>query len=473
MHSTQYTTQARLRGVIAGFTVRIWIFCAIALLMPALVQAGSKDYYSLLGVSKKADDKQLKRAYKKKAMVWHPDKHPTNKEKATAKFQEIAHAYETLSDPEKRRLYDLGGEEALKGGGASSPDASNERRGPNGAQTSFQHHGEGNGPEVDPKIFAEAFQKMFAQQAASGGKGFNFGGMPKDSGYTFSFGGAPHDGSHDKVKKSAKQGGPLFTSTKVHEVSFEDHEAQINALRQQGHVLVLFYASGGKKCPEDCHRIRNEYLKLAKSRQQLRMAAVQCKRRRGMCSEFADRLPTLVLYAKASKRRHILTSGASQAASSLSTRLDKALLDLDKVQELTPELFRRATEESGVDFCDGLFCLLLLERGPRNLAQASRAAVMAAAKKLANEPVRIFFVRADDHADFARAFEGASPASQFMKKFRQLPVVQAILLRPKRKRFELFEGNPEDAAALADFVSETIARGTPLMHEVKGAIQMS
>eukprot|EP01024_Parvocaulis_polyphysoides_P032492 TRINITY_DN29067_c1_g1_i2.p1 TRINITY_DN29067_c1_g1~~TRINITY_DN29067_c1_g1_i2.p1 ORF type:complete len:350 (+),score=57.06 TRINITY_DN29067_c1_g1_i2:142-1191(+) len=89
----------------------------------------SKDYYSLLGVARDAGDDQLKRAYRKLAQKWHPDKVKGNdeeKQEATEKFQEINHAYEVLSDPEKRRVYDRHGEEGLKsmgeGGGGGGHD---------------------------------------------------------------------------------------------------------------------------------------------------------------------------------------------------------------------------------------------------------------------------------------------------------------------------------------------------------------
>ena len=75
-----------------------------------------KDYYAILGVSRDADEKELKRAYRKLAMKWHPDKNPDNQAQAQAKFQEISEAYDVLSDPEKRRTYDQFGEEGLKGG---------------------------------------------------------------------------------------------------------------------------------------------------------------------------------------------------------------------------------------------------------------------------------------------------------------------------------------------------------------------
>ncbi|CAI5472964.1 unnamed protein product [Closterium sp. Yama58-4] len=74
------------------------------------------DYYGLLSVPKTATDDDLKKAYRKLAMKWHPDKNPDNKKAAEAKFKQISEAYEVLSDPEKRQIYDRYGEEGLKGG---------------------------------------------------------------------------------------------------------------------------------------------------------------------------------------------------------------------------------------------------------------------------------------------------------------------------------------------------------------------
>ncbi|EJW88143.1 DnaJ domain-containing protein [Wuchereria bancrofti] len=66
----------------------------------------SSCFYNVLGVSRNADDAAIRKAYRKLALQWHPDKNPSNNEVAEQKFKRITQAYEVLSDPKKRNSYD-------------------------------------------------------------------------------------------------------------------------------------------------------------------------------------------------------------------------------------------------------------------------------------------------------------------------------------------------------------------------------
>ena len=79
----------------------------------------ARDYYGILGVAKNASDQEIKRAYRKLARELHPDVNPSDD--AQHKFAEVTTAYEVLSDPQKRKIVDLGGDpmdNGARGGGA-------------------------------------------------------------------------------------------------------------------------------------------------------------------------------------------------------------------------------------------------------------------------------------------------------------------------------------------------------------------
>ena len=76
-----------------------------------------RDYYEVLGVNKDASDDEIKKAYRKLAKKYHPDANPDNKKEAEAKFKEVNEAYENLSDPQKRRMYDQFGHNGPQGFG--------------------------------------------------------------------------------------------------------------------------------------------------------------------------------------------------------------------------------------------------------------------------------------------------------------------------------------------------------------------
>lgn len=120
----------------------------------------SKNYYDILGVSKKADDKEIKAAYRRLARQYHPDVNPNNPE-AERKFKEIGEAYETLKDPEKRKLYNRFGNDWQKfaggGAGASGP----ERGG-------YQSYSTGGGGGFE-SIFDAFFQNFGGDNPFEGG----------------------------------------------------------------------------------------------------------------------------------------------------------------------------------------------------------------------------------------------------------------------------------------------------------------
>jgi len=88
---------------------------------------GGRDFYKILGVSRRADTNTIKKAYRKLAREMHPDKNPDDPN-ASEKFQDLGIAYETLKDPDTRKIYDQGGEEAIqkneRGGGGGDPFSS-------------------------------------------------------------------------------------------------------------------------------------------------------------------------------------------------------------------------------------------------------------------------------------------------------------------------------------------------------------
>ncbi len=73
-----------------------------------------RDYYEVLGVARDADAETIKKAYRKLAMKWHPDRNPDNKAEAEARFKEASEAYAVLSDPQKRQTYDQFGHEGMR-----------------------------------------------------------------------------------------------------------------------------------------------------------------------------------------------------------------------------------------------------------------------------------------------------------------------------------------------------------------------
>ena len=143
------------------------------------------DYYKVLGVKRNAKPKDIKASYRKLALKYHPDKNPKKTEAATKKFSRISEAYDTLSDPEKKKQYDLSLEDKQGGGGFGGFNGFGGR--------SSSGHGGGGFQQGGPGGFSFNF-------GGGGGQGFpGFGGFGGFEGFGNGggFGGGRHGGGRD------------------------------------------------------------------------------------------------------------------------------------------------------------------------------------------------------------------------------------------------------------------------------------
>ncbi|HEY1654321.1 MAG TPA: J domain-containing protein [Candidatus Tumulicola sp.] len=119
-----------------------------------------KDYYSVLGVSKNAAQKDIKSAYRKLARKWHPDANPQNAKQAEEKFKEISEAYEVLGDAEKRKKYDLLGPDWQQA--ARQAEQQRRYRTNDGVEFDFGNFGGEPGAGAGPSGFSDFFDMFFS-----------------------------------------------------------------------------------------------------------------------------------------------------------------------------------------------------------------------------------------------------------------------------------------------------------------------
>ena len=140
----------------APYLTRNIMYKLLLIVSLAYFALAGEDYYKILGVARDADDNTIRKAFKKLTLKYHPDKNLDNKEEAEKKFMKIANAYEVLSDTDKRKIYDVQGEEGLKKSGQQ------------------QNQGPFNADNI--------FSQFFGRQAG----GFNQGGF-NQGGFNFQF----------------------------------------------------------------------------------------------------------------------------------------------------------------------------------------------------------------------------------------------------------------------------------------------
>ncbi len=168
-----------------------------------------KDFYQILGVSRTSSEDEIKKAYRKLAMQYHPDKNPGNK-KAEDKFKEASEAYEVLSDTQKKQNYDqFGSADANAFGGGGNPFG---QGGPRYSRSSA-------GPESFSDIFGDLFGGAGAQGFGNGGGGFSQRGRVPQKGadlrYTLTISLEEAFAGAEKVIVFARQKGSKEENTKL------------------------------------------------------------------------------------------------------------------------------------------------------------------------------------------------------------------------------------------------------------------
>merc|ERR1719487_2323736 len=213
-----------------------------ALVALVLVEGGKRrkhkgaDYYAILDVDENADKDTIKKAYRAKSLEYHPDKCTEDKELCQTKFIEVSTAYEVLSDPEKRKIYNEHGEEGLKEGGSGGQSGEQAR------QMFRQFFG--RDPDGNARIVNRGGQMMFMEEGEPG---------PKED---------------------------IYDDTSIVQLNGDTWKAYINDRDEPW--VVEFY----KPNDDDSVEAKPEYIKFADTfKDFLKVAAVNCRQQRDICSK--------------------------------------------------------------------------------------------------------------------------------------------------------------------------------------------
>jgi len=201
---------------------------------PALCSsAKGADYYKILGVPRNVDKADLKKAYRSKSLEYHPDKCSDDKEICQTKFIEVSTAYEVLSDPEKKKVYDQHGEAGLKEGHQDNDQA------------------------------RQMFRQFFGREPDGNVRIVNRGG---------------HMTFHEEGEPGPKE--DIYGNTNVTELNSDVYNSQINDRIEPW--IVMFYKPNNDESVE----IKPEYSKFADTfKDFLNVGAVNCRQQRDICSK--------------------------------------------------------------------------------------------------------------------------------------------------------------------------------------------
>ena len=269
-------------------------FFGILLVILFSVSECGEDYYKLLGVRRNASKHEIKKAFKKLSLKYHPDKNKDNPEKAKEKFIKIANAYEVLSDDEKRKIYDQYGEEGVK---------ANEQGGGTGAHFNFENMG-----------FEDIFSQFFGGGAGKGAKftinmgGGNGGKRGKSSGFGgfedifsgFGFGGGQNfqggQQQRGRGRNSGMKNKNYFKNTKVITLKMKN----LTLLLSRKNIWFVYFFKQGDQNYEQY--VKNMIEFADKTQGLFNGGAVNCIEDEEICDEFdVSQTPTIVFFGENEK----------------------------------------------------------------------------------------------------------------------------------------------------------------------------
>jgi DnaJ family protein C protein 16 len=237
------------------------LFCVLVAFNMMAVVMCEEDYYKILGIARNADDAAIKKAFKKMSLKYHPDKNKENPEAAEKQFVKVANAYETLLDPEKRKIYDQYGEEGVK-----------------------KNMGQQQGGGGNFGNFQDIFNHFWGGQQGGGGGGFGGGGGQ----FHFNFGGGGggghqhHQQHHHQQQQQQEEPENFWENSDVQELSMNE----ISKYYRRNEVWILyFYKIKDKESKQHKDMIRELAEKLWGI---VKVAAINCAadREEALCEDF-------------------------------------------------------------------------------------------------------------------------------------------------------------------------------------------
>ena len=257
-----------------------------------------EDYYKLLGVKRTASKAEIKKAFKKLSLKYHPDKNKDNPKKAKEMFIKIANAYEVLSNDEKRKIYDQYGEEGIKAneqGGGSNFNFDNMGfeeifsqffgGGGGGAKFEFNFGGGHGGKKKQSSSGFGGFGSIFDTIFGGGGDNGGFGG----------FQGGQYGGGQKKQKNGMKDQN-YFKNTKVQTLKMKS----LTLLYSRKNIwFVYFYRKGD----QNYEKYVNTMIEFAEKTEGLFNAgAVNCIKDEEICEEFeVAETPSIIFFSENEK----------------------------------------------------------------------------------------------------------------------------------------------------------------------------